>query len=220
MRFSKGFVSLSRSWLPGRVMLPVGFVVLVAVGAYLAADGGVQDKPADGREVVRLMAEPIELKEDLALDAPSREAPTMVRAIEPTAVYRPGATPHEGASQGSASARSAETATVGIRERAMSHVADAVAGIASLPTGVERFDHCGADCESRDPLVMRTTYVATATGVVRPDGIAGSRADDDNVFALPALPEAGELVDMGVQGATAVYDSVKGAVSGVIDLLR
>lgn len=230
MRISSNLLSALRDRVPGRLLLPVGFAVVVATGAYVVAEstGYERGKAAQAsaqesvRNLARLVAQPIELDEEPTLKGDRQDLPTMIRAIEPSAVYR---APQAARAAGSAKPRPAAEASAAIEH-------------AALPAGVERFDRCEGACETRDPKIVQTSYPAAsypvltespeataarvAAGPNAPPAPVIARADEPaaGLLGLPPLPSAGEIVDRTVQGTTQAYDSMKQAVSGAIDFLR
>jgi len=226
MRISTSLLSALRERVPGRLLLPVGFAVVVATGAYVVADGTGYErgKAAQAsaqesvRNLARLVAQPIELDEEPTLKGDRQDLPTMIRAIEPSAVYR--APQAARAASGSVKPKPAAEASAAIEH-------------AALPAGVERFDRCEGACETRDPKIVQTAYpvlmespeataARVAAGPNAPPAPVIARADEPTagLLGLPPLPSAGEIVDRTVQGTTQAYDSMKQAVSGAIDFLR
>ncbi|MCS0497623.1 hypothetical protein NVS89_21255 [Ancylobacter sp. MQZ15Z-1] len=211
--------SLARfqGWLPGRVMLPVGFAAILALGVYAVGTGrhgaeGETAQAAPPSDVVRVISA---ASDDTP--APARAghqkddapAPSLVMAIDPGAVYRPRAEHAAGA---------ARTAT---------HAGEDM----TIPAGVERFDTCGPGCDSRDPLVLHSSYPVRvapaqvapaefATTQAAPQAARPAEADDDGLFDLPSLPAPGEVYDRAVEGTSAVYDTLKQAVGGVVQRFR
>lgn len=230
--------STFQSWLPGRIMLPVGFALAIAAGTYVVAeDHGYMRGKVDGasaqaraeesvKTLARLVAQPVDLDEEPTEKGNRLDIPTMIRAIEPDAVYH---RPHK------AAAKPAATATA--------HTAATTADVAAMPSGVERFDQCGARCDSRDPMVTRVSYPVAAGSPQTPPAsaptqpldlaaatpgpnappapiLASAEKKDEGFLGLPPLPSAGELVDRTVEGTTRAYDGVKQAVNGALDFLR
>lgn len=209
-------------------MLPVGFALIIAAGTYFVAESegyerGVADQASAQESVknlARLVAQPIELDDELLQKADRLQAPAMIRAIEPASVYRPGMSTHA-KSKGEV-ARTAKTEA--------GRSVGATTTVAGLPGGVERFDRCGAGCDTRDPMIVRTAYPVVVAAPddtperERPPAIVENRAqaEDDSFLGLrlPSLPSAGEVVDRTVAGTTAAYDGLKQSVTGAIDALR
>ncbi|MPT23293.1 MAG: hypothetical protein E2577_09945, partial [Starkeya sp.] len=139
-----------QSSLAGRLMLPVGFALAVAVGTYVVAEdsgylrgkaeqAGAQQAQESVKTLARLVAQPIDLAEEPTDKGDQLDIPTMIRAIEPGAVYKP---PQK-------AAKPAATRTTHAGAAPLS--SDIT--VADLPAGVERFAQCGARCDSRDPMV-------------------------------------------------------------------
>lgn len=230
MPFTPHLISAARDRVSGRLLLPVGFALFLAAGTYVIAEssGYERGKAAQAsaeesvRNLARLVAQPIELDEEPTQKG-DRLLPTMVRAIEPSAVYRAPV------------AHAAKPAKV---SPAASVAAAETAAPAALPAGVERFDHCQGVCETRDPRIVRAAYpvlvespeaaaarAAPRAEAPRPDAppaLVTARAEEPEtgLLGLPPLPTAGEIVDRTVQGTTQAYDSMKQAVTGAIDFLR
>ncbi|GLK70520.1 hypothetical protein KHC23_16985 [Ancylobacter dichloromethanicus] len=249
--------STFQSWLPGRIMLPVGFALAIAAGTYVVAEGngyarGKADEAGTLRAqesvktLARLVAMPVDLTEEPTDKGDRLDIPTMIRAIEPGAVYKP---PH----------RTAKAATGTPRPAGAEAPLSSDIAVAALPAGVERFDQCGARCDSRDPMVTRASYPVVvgarqmppetsaipSTAPVPPNGGAPGQPLDlamatrdpafvppaplvarveepkeEGFLGLPPLPSATEVVDRTVEGTTRAYDGMKQAVTGALDLWR
>lgn len=229
MRFSRTSLSAFAAGRTGRLMLPVGFALIIAAGTYVVAESegyerGIADQASAQESVknlARLVAQPIELDDDLLQKADRLQAPAMIRAIQPASVYRPGM---------STRAKSKLETAKGDAGKPVGAMATAV----NLPTGVERFDRCGAGCDTRDPMIVRTSYPVVVSAPMEasdrtadrelPPAIVENRAqaEDDSFLGLrlPSLPSAGEMVDRTVAGTAAAYDGLKQSVTGAIDALR
>ncbi|MCK0208147.1 hypothetical protein MWN33_08905 [Starkeya koreensis] len=238
MPFTPSLFDAVRDRVPGRLLLPVGFALFLAVGTYVIAEnsGYERGKAAQAsaeesvRNLARLVAQPIELDEE-PTEKGDRLLPTMVRAIEPSAVYR------------APTAHAAKPAKASVAAGSAGVASAEESAAAALPAGVERFDHCQGACETRDPKVVRAAYPvlvespeATAARAARrpdvpfaeaprpdaPPALVTARAEapEEGFLGLPPLPTAGEIVDRTVQGTSQAYDSMKQAVSGAIDFLR
>lgn len=195
-------------WLPGRVLLPLGFAAALAGGVYLVS-AGHGDAPRGAAlsgtvppDVVRVISSTsVNAPAAPANAAPAKEAapaPGYVRAIAPDAVYRPthgqgGATAHEGALSRVAGQEAHENMT--------------------MPAGVERFDDCGTGCDTRDPLVVHSSYPAGTEPTAEP--AAPATAEEETLLDLP-----GEMFDRAVEGTSAAYDTLKDAVGGVVQRFR
>lgn len=253
--------STFQSWLPGRIMLPVGFALAIAAGTYVVAEGngyarGKADEAGTLRAqesvktLARLVAMPVDLTEEPTDKGDRLDIPTMIRAIEPGAVYKP---PH----------RTVKAATGTPRPAGAEAPLSSDIAVAALPAGVERFDQCGARCDSRDPMVTRASYpvvvgarqmppetaaispATSSAAPVQPDARASgqpldlaaatrgpalvppapvvARAEEPKekgFLGLPPLPSATEVVDRTVEGTTRAYDGMKQAVTGALDLWR
>lgn len=254
--------STFQSWLPGRIMLPVGFALAVAAGTYVIAESngyargkadeaGAQQARESVKTLARLVALPPDMASDMVEEPTDRtdrlDIPTMVRAIEPGAVYRP---PQKTAKAGAVREVAARTTVAAAPAEAplSSDIA-----VASLPAGVERFDQCGGRCDSRDPMVTRASYpvvvgaqqlppnpAATPAAAPAPaarqplDLVAApgpdlppapivarpEEAKEEGFLGLPPIPTATEIVDRTVEGTSRAYDGMKQAVSGALDLWR
>lgn len=229
MGFSRTSLSSFGAGRTGRLMLPVGFALIIAAGTYFVAESegyerGVADRASAQESVknlARLVAQPIELDDDLLQKADRLQAPAMIRAIQPASVYRPGMSAH---------AKSKMDAAKTAAAKAEGKAVGATAAAAGLPGGVERFDRCDASCDTRDPMIVRTSYPVVVAAPddtperERPPAIVENRAqaEDDNFLGLrlPSLPSAGEMVDRTVAGTAAAYDGLKQSVTGAIDFLR
>ncbi|WP_428031183.1 hypothetical protein [Ancylobacter sp.] len=242
MRFITGSRSTFQSWLPGRIMLPVGFALAIAAGTYVIAEGngyargkadeaGARQAQESVKTLARLVALPPDLAEEPTEKSDRLDIPTMIRAIEPNAVYKPT---HKTAKAPSAAPRLASVSATA--EAPLS--SDITA--ASLPAGVERFDQCGARCDSRDPMVTHTSYpvvvgaqqmppetsatpaqpldlASAGTGIVPPAPVVARATEKEEGFlGLPPIPTATEIVE----GTTRAYDGMKQAVNGALDLWR
>lgn len=229
MGFSRTSLSSFGAGRTGRLMLPVGFALVIAAGTYFVAESegyerGVADRASAQESIknlARLVAQPIELDDDLLQKADRLQAPAMIRAIQPASVYRPGMSAHVKSKMDAA-----KTAAAKAEGKAVGATAAAV----GLPGGVERFDRCDAGCDTRDPMIVRTSYpVVVAAPDDTPDrelppAIVENRAqaEDDSFLGLrlPSLPSAGEMVDRTIAGTAAAYDGLKQSVTGAIDSLR
>jgi predicted component of type VI protein secretion system len=237
--------STFQSWLPGRVMLPVGFALVIAAGTYMIAEGNgyargkadeasAQQAQESVKTLARLVAQPIDLAEEPSDKGDQLDIPTMIRAIEPGAVYKP---PQK------AAAKPATARTASAEAPLSSDIT-----VASLPAGVERFDQCGARCDSRDPMVTHAAAplvvgaqpmppepaaapatapvgmprdLAAASPVVPPAPvIARVEEPKEGFLGLPPIPTASEIVDRTVEGTNRAYDGMKQAVNGALDLWR
>lgn len=221
MRHNGSSLAAFQAWLPGRILLPVGFAGLVAVSIYLVGDGrGYQRGMAEqiAQQTVtpgpKTHVEPApeinETAERPAVEKADRlPVPVLVRAIEPDAVYRPSARAAHGGA-GAASSR-----------------ALAIQANGGLPEGVERFDRCGGSCDTRDPMIVRTSYPATGnnlgtgpTPVATSNPSAAAPTKAEGFFGLPPLPGPGEIVDSTVKGTSAAYEAVKNGTMATYDTLK
>lgn len=221
MRSRTTLLSGFRGSLPGRVMLPVGFALILAAGTYMVAESeGYQRGKTDQanaqesvKNLARLVAQPIELDAEPTEKGDQLDIPKMIRAIEPSAVYRP----------------TEKAAAKPVRPAGTVAATTPV----SLPVGVERFDRCEGNCDTRDPMITHSSYPvlvstsapapaasAPASGTPAPTAPQARAEEDESFLGLPSLPSAGEIVDRTVQGTSATYDTMKQAVSGAIDFLR
>ncbi|MDQ0348532.1 hypothetical protein [Ancylobacter vacuolatus] len=232
--------STFQSWLPGRIMLPVGFALAIAAGTYVIAESngyargkadeaGALQAQESVKTLARLVAQPVDLAEEPTEKGDQLDIPTMIRAIEPGAVYKPP--------QKAAAKAVAPHVTTG--EAPLS--SDIT--VASLPAGVERFDQCGARCDSRDPMVTHAeaplvvggqpepAAAASPVGVPRdlaaapvivPPAPVVARVEEpkEGFLGLPPIPTASEIVDRTVEGTNRAYDGMKQAVNGALDFWR
>jgi hypothetical protein len=234
-----------QSSLAGRLMLPVGFALAVAVGTYVVAEdsgylrgkaeqAGAQQAQESVKTLARLVAQPVDLAEEPTDKGDQLDIPTMIRAIEPGAVYKP---PQKAAKP---AATSAATRTTHAGAAPLS--SDIT--VADLPAGVERFDQCGARCDSRDPMVRNAPapvagsaapaaaaapasvgrpldLAAAEPGVLPPAPVVPRESEKKEGFlGLPPIPTATEIVDRTVEGTSRAYDGMKQAVNGALDLWR
>lgn len=227
MRFHRSSLQRFHSWRAGRIALPLGFLAVLAVGSHLVMDAGGEHVAAtpirvDARSYdsvhhaggyalgaldesgLRNLARPIASPEEVALPvlekADKRPAPTLVRAIEPSAVYRPQPHPASGAAPAAGAGH-------------------APAQLIAYPAGVERFDQCTGNCETRDPMLGPIAYPAPqAQGAPEESGLLA------NTMIAPVISGARSMIDRTVDGAvsgtSAAYDAVKEKVSGALDLIR
>lgn len=221
MRHNGSSLAAFQAWLPGRFLLPVGFAGLVAVSLYLVGDGrgyerGIAEQvaqqaaPLDAMTSVEPLPEVSAIAEPSAAEKADRvPIPVLVRAIEPDAVYRPAAKAAHAAAGSSSSAALATQANT------------------AFPEGVERFDRCGSACDTRDPLIVRTSYPAaggslgtSAVPVAPSHPTDAAPAKAEGVFGLPALPAPGEIVDRTVKGTSAAYEAVKNGTMATYDTLK
>ncbi|MBS7545251.1 hypothetical protein [Ancylobacter oerskovii] len=129
-------------------------------------------------------------------------APTYVRAIESDAVYAPP--------------KSEKTVSTHKVEGAVPSAA-----VAALPQGVERFDRCSGECDSRDPLIERASYPQGAPAPAYE--VVGTPApqEDNALFSLPKWEDGVEMVDRAkaavVSAGTEAAGTLKKAVDGASD---
>ncbi|PZQ83902.1 MAG: hypothetical protein DI549_06325 [Ancylobacter novellus] len=214
-----------QGWLPGRVLLPVGFAALVGIGAYVVADGhGYERGLAEHMpvtEVARIAEEPSEvlLNEAEAQWKADREGiPGLLRAIDPTAVYQPSAP------------QKPVVAIVKSPVAKPGHARHVDQTASALPAGVERFDRCEGACDTRDPMIVQASYTITEPAQPAPKSqpSAPAVAAASESFSLPS---AGDIVDRTVEGTQSAYgavrdgaaaavNSVKRTLSGALDLIR
>jgi hypothetical protein len=216
-----------QGWLPGRVLLPVGFAALVGIGAYVVADshgyerGLAEHMPMT--EVASIAEEPSEVllnEAEAQWKADRQGIPGLLRAIDPAAVYQPNAP------------QKPVVAIVKSPAAKPAHAKRVEQTASALPGGVERFDRCEGTCDTRDPMIVQASYSVTepaapaaATHASTPVVAA---ATDSESFSLPS---AGEIVERTVEGTQSAYgavrdgaasavDSVKRTLSGALDLMR
>lgn len=225
MRIMTTSLNTFHGWLPGRILLPAGFAVFIGVGAYVVADDqGYQrglTQQTQQKEIARLIDEPSEVllnEAEAARKADRQGIPGLLRAIDPAALYQP--TPPS-------KPVVAAVKPAPVKPAPAKHVAETAS---TLPTGVERFDRCEGACDTRDPMIIQTSYsvaepAAPRAAVPAPAPVV---AEESEGFSLPS---PGEIVDRTVEGTQGAYgvvrdgaasaiDSVKRVVSGAIDLVR
>ena len=185
------YASRIHSRRSNRIALPIGFAVLLGVGMYLANGTGAPDvNEATHRENIARVVTPAEDVEfNTAPKGSSLPVPELVRAIEPAAVYKPA-----------------------VADKKKPHEAT-VKRVVALPAGVERFDQCTGNCDTRDPMLVPASYPVVTNQPAR-----SSRAveADSSLFSMPSLPSPGELLDKTISGTKAAYGTVEGAVSGAV----
>ncbi|MBS9479226.1 hypothetical protein [Ancylobacter radicis] len=211
MRRNWSSLAAFQAWLPGRILLPVGFAALVATSLYLVGNDrgyerGVAEQTAskDAAQLVtpeamaELTTEPTEKGDRL-------DIPALVRAIEPESVYKPSRVAAEPAKPAGKPA----------------------VAVASLPVGVERFDTCGENCDTRDPMIVRTSYpvgsMSPSTTTAMPPAPAPGPAvvvQEEGFLGLPPLPGPGEIVDRTVKGTAATYDALKNGTIATYDTVK
>lgn len=227
MRFQRSSLQRSHAWRAGRIALPVGFLAVLMAGTYLVAgptdheadkpvvvrqervhydpyhpDGGYNiggHDQADMQGLARLITSP-EPADKTAAKRDGRPAPTLVRAIEPSAVYKP---PVAASIKAAPAVEPTDTATAAQEDL-------------TYPTGVERFDQCKDRCDTRDPFLTPITYPTVVASEPEPAS--------PGLFKGGLIHGAREMFDRTVEGAVAgtssAYDAMKHTVSGAIDMIR
>jgi len=190
------YASRIHSKRTNRIALPIGFAVLLGAGIYMANGTGTPDatQPGQPEKVARVVtpAEDVEFNTVPKGNAPS--IPTLLRAIEPAAVYKPA---------------------VAEKKKPAHEVAEK--RVVAMPVGVERFDQCQGNCDTRDPMLVPVSYPPVAQPpAARPLEPMRTADAESSLFSLPSLPSPGELVDRTVSGTKAAYGVVEGAVSGAV----
>ena len=193
------YASRIHSKRSNRIALPIGFAVLLGVGMYLANGTGTPDpnEAASREKIARLVTPADDVEFNTVPKGSTLPAPELVRAIEPAAVYKPA-----------------------VADKKKPHEAT-VKRVVALPAGVERFDQCQGDCDTRDPMLVPVSYpVVTNQPAAKPLEPMRPVEAETSLFSLPSLPRPGELVDKTVAGTQAAYGVVKQAVTSTIDLVR
>ena len=199
--------------LTGRLALPATFIFAIGVmwalsdvdasgGSAGASDSAARNfnMPVDhsGTPIARLIAVPLEVTTDPTVREADEIAPTMIRTIDPDALYRPSA--------------QAET-----DQRMGSFHGDAADFV--IPTGVERFDSCGPACETGDPLVSRTSLPVR----VAPSRLARAATDretEDFPHLQRVKETAGNLLETAVAGTARIYENVRDTVVDTVLIFR
>ncbi|HEY9213398.1 MAG TPA: hypothetical protein VIQ29_11205 [Ancylobacter sp.] len=193
------YASRIHSRRSNRIALPVGFAVLLVAGIYMANGTGTPEAQAVAQpeKIVRLVPPTEDVEFNTVPKGNRAPLPELVRAIEPAAVYKP---------------------TVAEKKKPQEA---SEKRLAALPPGVERFDQCQGDCDTRDPMLVRASYpVVVDQPAARPLEPMRSAEAESSLFDLPSLPSPGEIVDRTVAGTQAAYGVVKQAVTSTIDLVR
>ena len=193
------YASRIHSRRSNRIALPIGFAVLLAAGIYMANGTGTPDAQAVAQpeKIARLVPPTEDVEFNTVPKGNRAPLPELVRAIEPAAVYKP---------------------TVAEKKKPQEVVEKRVA---ALPPGVERFDQCQGNCDTRDPMLVPVSYPAVANApAARPLEPMRPLEAESSLFDLPALPSPGDLVDRTVAGTQAAYGAIRQAVSSTIDLVR
>ncbi len=190
------YASRIHSKRSNRIALPIGFAVLLGAGMYLANGTGTPDANETVRRenIARLVTPTDDVECNTAPRGNTIPAPELVRAIEPAAVYKPAV----------------------VEKKKPQEVA--VKREMALPAGVERFDQCRDNCDTRDPMLVPASYPVVLNQPAAPH--AAVHEAESSLFGLPSLPSPGEIVDRTVAGTAAAYGVVKQAVSSTIDLVR
>lgn len=226
MRFQRSSLQRFHAWRAGRIALPVGFLAVLMAGSYLIADPSDHESsgpvivrqervhydpyhPDGGYDVsgldqagmqgiARQIASTAPADQSAAAKRDARPAPLLVRAIEPSAVYKPPVAGHAKA------------------EPAVVHSEAAVQENLAYPAGVERFDQCKDRCDTRDPMLTPITYPTASASEPEPAS--------PGLFKGGLIHGARQMFDRTVEGAAAgtgaAYDVVKQTFSGAIDLIR
>lgn len=186
------YASRIHSKRSNRIALPIGFAVLLVAGSYMVNGTGTPDvsETAQPEKIARLVTPAQDVEFNTVPKGATAPLPELVRAIEPAAVYKP------------AVAEKKKPQEIAVKR--------AVA----LPPGVERFDQCQGNCDTRDPMIVTASYPVVMN---QP---APRVEAESSLFGLPALPSPGEIVDRTVAGTRAAYGVVRQAVSSTIDLVR
>lgn len=193
------YASRIHSKRTNRIALPIVFAVLLGAGMYMANGTGSPDamQAAQPEKIARVVTPAEDVEFNTVPKGNSPSIPTLLRAIEPAAVYRPAVADKKKPSE------------------------VAVERVAALPPGVERFDQCQGNCDTRDPMLVPVSYpMAVSPTAAKPLEPMRPVEAESSMFSLPSLPSPGELVDRTVAGTKAAYGVVKQAVTSTIDLVR
>lgn len=213
MRLARSSKTSFHGSLAGRILLPLGFGVALAAGIYVFADGhgykrglAEQAKPKDeARLVVDEPSEALLNEQEEAAKGDRQGIPGLIRAIDPRSVYHAAPV----VLQADASARPSS------KRHSPQHVA------AAMPAGVERFDRCEGACETRDPMIVRTSYpigpAAAAEAAPAPLPVAAPVVAS---IGLPALPSPADLVDRTVEGTAVAFGAVKDGTTAAVDTMK
>jgi len=192
------YASRIHSKRTNRIALPIVFGLLLVAGAYMANGTGTPDPATTHPEkIARLVTPADDIEFNTVPKGSTLPAPELVRAIEPAALYKPA-----------------------VADKKKPHEAT-VKRVVALPAGVERFDQCQNNCDTRDPMLVPVSYpVVTSQPAAKPLEPMRPVEAESSLFSLPSLPSPGELVDKTVSGTKAAYGVVKQAVVSTIDLVR
>ncbi|MCJ8144778.1 hypothetical protein MKI84_17800 [Ancylobacter sp. A5.8] len=220
MRIHRSSLQRFHSWRAGRIALPLGFLAVLAAGSHLVMTSGGDDTASapirvDARSYdgarhgggyalgaldesgLRNLARPIVSPEEIALPVlekpDARPAPRLVRAIEPSAVYKPQAA--------HAAANGAEHSST---------------QLVAYPSGVERFDQCKGPCDTRDPMLAPIAFPGPQAQ--EEDGLLDRTMIAPVISEARSMID--RTVDGAVSGTSAAYDAVKQTVSGALDFIR
>ncbi|MCB4770977.1 hypothetical protein LGR54_20415 [Ancylobacter sp. Lp-2] len=198
------FFFRSQGWMR-RAALPFGFALAVTAGSTVLMRAAIftGDAPAPQPVAQVVLPPPAEAAPDTHGGHP---APTYVRAIESDAVYTPPK----------------------IEKAVVNHKVDEAARkptVAALPQGVERFDRCTDDCDSRDPLIERSNYTeattATAAAPTYQVVDAPESQESNALFSLPKWEDGVEMIDKAkaavVSAGSEAAGTLKKAVDGASD---
>lgn len=195
-------MSLSSHVFPAwmrRAVLPVGFAVVVTAGSSLLMHEVMSTASEAPAPVAQLIPPPPAIEVEPAHRG-GHSAPSYVRAIEPDAVY---VAPH------------VEKTSLNQRSGAKS---------VELPAGVQRFDDCGSACDTRDPLIVHTTYApapATPNASAAPAPQPAEQKADNSLFSLPKWDDGVALIDRAkdatVSATHSAVDTARQAVNSVTD---
>lgn len=193
------YASRIHSKRTNRIALPIGFAVLLGAGMYMANGTGTPDATQTGQaeKVAQVVTSADEVEFNTVPKGNAPSIPTLLRAIEPAAVYKPAVADKKKPNE------------------------VAVKRVVAMPAGVERFDQCQGNCDTRDPMLVPVSYPAVVNPpAARPLEPMRPVEAESSLFSLPSLPSPGELVDKTVAGTQAAYGVVKQAVTSTIDLVR
>lgn len=181
--------------LPGwarRAALPFGFALAVTGGSAMLMRGAISVSETKAPEPLAQLVLPPPSAALQSAEHGGHPAPTYVRAIESDAVFV------------------AQKAKKPLENHKVAEVSP------TLPAGVERFDKCSGDCDTRDPLIVPVTY-----SIVTPPTPLAAQKEDNALFSLPKFEDGAALIDRAKEATasatTSVVDAARQAVTSVGD---
>lgn len=176
-----------------RAALPIGFAIVVTTGSAVLM-----------RQMVSVATEvpaPVAAAEDVlpppavshdAAHSAGHPAPTYVRAIESDAVYAPR-----------------------VEKAVLTHKVEEKTAEVSLPKGVERFDQCTGNCDSRDPMIARAN---DARMPIAPPPVAAVAPSEEgkSLFSLPEWADGGKMIDHAKDAVVSASNEAVGTVKQAV----